>query len=162
MHGRLLDADDVAAVSSMGRIGTTHRPNGERTQNVIDYTLATRDIVVVSRTQVKGVADRDLISYEIVVNDDATFLKGPRRAKLQPVPVSQDWWVAHWGPNQPVFETCLERCDSCGAWKILSYVAGQCLGASEKAPSRRHEQSVPQMVQNRDRFERSPVECSVL
>ena len=87
--GRLLDADDVAGVSSMGQIGTTRRPNGERLQNVIDYTLTTRDIVVVSRTQVKGVADHDLISYQIVVDDDVAGVKWPRRAKLQPVPVSQ-------------------------------------------------------------------------
>eukprot|EP00438_Fugacium_kawagutii_P019508 Skav235641 [mRNA] locus=scaffold358:529290:532652:- [translate_table: standard] len=141
--GLLWDIDGAVAEPS-SVIGTTRRPNGELTNNVIDYLLASKNLIFTARTQLKGVADHDLVFYHLITNDPVTCFKWPQHSLLKEVSVSDELWNSLWVPAKEVFNSCLQLKDANGAWAILSFTAEQCLGASEHASKPRHACLKPQ------------------
>ena len=80
--GRLCDVDSLVCEPS-AVVGTTRRPNGSLTRNVIDYMLTTKDLVVATRSQLRGVADHDLIAYRVVLNNPVDCYKWPPLLRLK-------------------------------------------------------------------------------
>lgn len=141
--GLLWDIDGAVAEPS-SVTGTTRRPNGELTNNVIDYLLASKNLNFTARTQLKGVADHDLVYYHLLIDDPVTCFRWPQHSLLKEVSVSDESWNSWWESSKEAFNSCLQLNDANGAWAILSFAAEQCLGASEHASKPRHACLKPQ------------------
>ena len=125
--GRWRSCDEDLLGSSIP--GTHRAENGQATARCIDFALCTPHVCAFARNQARGLADHDLVSYDLRLDSqyDPVWAM-PAAPPLVLAPVADEAWDHVWAPHRLSFQEAVAEGHVDAAWTFLSNAAEQALG----------------------------------